>query len=1419
MNLARNIAKPFGRAFAFLSRGVRRVWMAVRTEGTRFLPLPPRRFRRYLTTLILLSILAAGGGWLVQTLGLERGEEAWSVRDVARSAQDRLTAIAAALDTTRNWLADDPAIGEALASGSTAKLFTILNDRSNEFASRLSDSTLHIPAAEGTQSANRGYAIYSGEGKLLAWNSPLAATFGLDTVLSGPTLLASREQAVLLENGPIYAYLLSIRKLVSKDGRLEAYIAIKQQIATKEPLANAPATNFLDDLPARALRAVTLSYGGRAGIAHSDARWIRQDLLADPSDPTSFIGTLSISHTEQAQASIGYRIFHDVWTFGFSLAIFSALVWLLVAIAEVPREVKPIGVGLMYSMLALAALFIARALIAQLGALPKFFGPEYRNASDFFADWSFGIAANPLELFITSVFATAAAVMLWIVWMPRERLVRDESRERHIEKRSGDHPMLLLALAISSVVIWQLLVDGLSLTVEAIVRSDSLRYLTVQQVLPSPGTLMMLLSFLGIGVAYLFIGVLVLTFGLRATIHLTLRHLPSGRRIFIGSFCSMLLLGIAVLLFDYYAFSETSLLIRASLATLTFFISVSIIVIDSMVRSPMEAGPSFLYKLPRSSRSILFILAVSAMVMSPLIADKQLVSDEKMARRIVLENAEVDTPELQQAADHLLQSARENLADWQMSGHDTTALHEKAFLIWFEGMREHPLWNASIDLYDAAGVLESHFATLGASNEINRIRPSLDSVLGQLRRADTSLSAIRILPTFTSSGAPTIIGGISVLDTTHSVPPAAAPNRPLFVTVSLWSELPALISTRSRISILPGTNPMESDPIANGGFIVAQYQPNMRRLTNSPALDAPAAVPPAIERKLLKSRSVWAATTMHGDRYQTLYYRANARMSSGQASAIVAVSVPEPTFPRTFEFALRLNAVGLLYGILIVIVLLIVRQVEVRRMRFTLHFRDRIFLIVLVIALVPLVVVTNVTRHLLAERAQVEEQDRLSRDATVIKDRMTKSIEQAGPSLNTSNLQSEVDYLSEVIGRDFSVYDAMGHLKASSRPELYESSLLSATLNSTAVREVMFGERSFFTSPIAIGSQVYSVGYQPVTNADGARLLAVLALATMDEQPRIEAEIARTTSFIYGTFAALGLVLLGIGALFAARVASPIMELIRATERVAQGKLTTRVPVTREDEIGDLMRAFNSMTHELERSREIVAQTERELAWKEMARQVAHEIKNPLTPMKLSVQHLEHAHEAKDPNFNTIFRRVIRTMREQIDVLTRIATEFAHFGAMPRRRWGAVDIRTVADSAVVLFDAERSRIRFIIDVPKDLPRVHSDEEELRRAFVNLLRNAVQAIEGWGVIVIRAQSGQGMVNIRVRDTGFGMSEETLKKVFDPNFSTKTSGMGLGLAIVKKTITDMSGTIRVESTPGHGTTFFIDLPERADLGEEE
>ena len=1189
-------------------------------------------------------------------------------------------------------------------------------------------------------------------------------------------------------------------------------------------------------------------------------------------------------------SSIFYKILHAVWSLGFTLAIFTFLLWLLTVVAEMPQTKRPIVTRFLYSLVVLAALAAARIVFAELGGLGLLIASQYQNPSDFASDWGWGIVQNPFELFVTTVFATAAAVMLWIIWMPRERLVRDDSRKKNIEQIVRQESGSLILFVLAAILGAQLLTDVLSVTVESIVNNGGMRYLIVRQVLPSPPMLMMLLSLLGLGITYLFLTSLILTFALRGAIFLLSRKLSLGLRIFGGSLILAVLSALAVQLLGSAGVTDTDFNYRALLAMLTFGISLSIILIDAFVRNPLEHGPSFLYKLPRSSRSILFILAGSAVIISPLVAQKQLRTDRDIAERIVEENARIDTPELETAAAHILSTARERLDEWNLMGRDTANLRQQAFLIWLASLREHPQWNAVVDLYDAQNHLESHFATLGAVAELHRLRGTMDSVLDRVRTADTAANiSLEVVPCFTGSCTPAIVGGLRspgritnyelriTNDSSSQIPPIrnsqfvirnSSPS-PLFVSIALWSDLPAHTVTRSSFDLLTGgppPDPVLTDPLTDGGFIVAQYRSNARRVTNAPSLDVPATVPPFIEQRLQTRPSLWQTTIIGGNRYQTLYFRTGPsaitnyelritnndsnkelrsspiRNSPRIPGSIITVSVPEPTFGRTMEFALRLNAIGLIYGTFIVLVLLIVRQVAGRSfvqtrsgspLRFTLRFRDRIFLIVLLIALLPLVVVTNVTRTLLSERAQVEQQDRLARDASVIKDRISRLIE--SPSSLTPppsgevvksgrDLQNEVDDLAQIVGRDFSVYDAKGLLRASSRPELYESSLLASNLSSNAVQEVILGKRSFFTEPIRIGTQAYEAGYQPLFSVEGAKLVAVISLVTMDEQFRIEAQIARTTSFIYGTFAALGLVLLGIGALFAARVASPIMMLISATERVAQGKLKTSIPVNRDDEIGDLMQAFNAMTHELEKSREIVAQTERELAWKEMARQVAHEIKNPLTPMKLSVQHLEHAHEIKDPNFNSIFRRVIRTMSEQIDVLTRIATEFSRFGAMPRRKWGPVSLRRVAESAVALFDAERSRIRFIVDVPRDLPVVHSDEEELRRTFVNLLRNAVQAIDGWGIIIIRAWMGNGprdhgMVHVRISDTGSGMNEHTLKKAFDPNFSTKTSGMGLGLAIVKKTITDMSGTIRVESTLGHGTTFFIDLPARGPVEEEE
>ncbi|MDP4200457.1 MAG: ATP-binding protein [Bacteroidota bacterium] len=1403
----------------------------------------PRLFVRIVRIVAILSALSWAAWFGLRLGGLDQSQDVWTPGEVASASRSRLGAISAALDTVRDRLAADPAIQHFTVQHSTQELFALLRQRDSVYAAHLPDSALTVSTSEGYRVADHGSAIYSADGRLLAWYTSRSVTFGFDTLLTGEALLANRDRGIFLESEPIYAYLTAVRKLVSHEGVLEGYIETKRLIATKEPVGGPRDATFLGGLRDAPHREVQVHFGGVPGRLRSNAEWTRVDLFADPSDPASFVGNLEIANrvtNDQSDLSIWLNV---LWRLGTTLVLIGCLIWLLVAIAEpteptpndrsgIPRpdgmiEDRPVSARVWFSLIVIGSITLVRILVARLGGLSMLVGAAYRNPADFTSDYGYGIAHNPFELFVTSVFATAAAVMFWIVWMPREPLVRDESKQKYFASLGPRKIIGLIGFMSVAVFASQLLADGVSSTVEAIVMGGPLRYMTVKQVLPAPGMLLMLLSFLGLGVAFLFLTSLLLTFALRSAISLLSRRLSVLTRIIFGSLLLAVLMLGAVFAGDLISLSEISLLYRSSLAALAFIVSLSVITIDALSPDTAQGDSSFLYKLPRSSRSILFILAISTLIMSPLIASKQLEADKLVAERMVRENAEVSTTELAGASARILLAARDRLNDWRQSGRDTAALREYAFLIWLDGAKSHPAWEAAINVTSEAhpSAVISHFATLGAASEMRRIGPILDSEVRLTSARDSgSETTVRIVPCLTSSCAPVAAGVLRYSDTLGGPSQQnASHGTRLLVSVALWSDLPVLVKPASQLQVIAspafgvrGGSSVVSDPMADGSFVIAEYRPNARRITNAPWLDVPSALPLWTVRALRHVTSFWRSIAFGGDRFQTLFYRVP------MSDAIITVSTPEPTFSRTLEFALRLNAIGLIYGAFIVLVLLVARQVATRRIRFTLRFRDRIFLIVLLISLVPLVVVTNVTRTLLSERAQSEEQDRLARDASVIKDRIARVFE--APSSSESgtrnrDLQIEVENLSQIIGRDFSVFDPAGRLRASSRPELYESSLLASTLGSRAIEEVALGERTFFTEPVRLGRETYEVGYQPVTSTTGSKLLAVLSLATMNEAVRIDAQVARTTSFVYGIFAALGLVLLGIGALFAARVASPILELIHATERVARGKLQTSIPVTRDDEIGELMQSFNEMTHELEKSREIVAQTERELAWKEMARQVAHEIKNPLTPMKLSVQHLEHAHEAKDPNFNSIFRRVIRTLREQIDVLTRIATEFSRFGAMPRRKWGPVNLRRVCESAVALFDSERSRIRFIIDVPKNLPLLHSDEDELRRAFVNLLRNAVQAIEGWGIVVIRAAEAEGMIHVKLRDTGFGMSEETLKRAFDPNFSTKTSGMGLGLALVKKTITDMSGSIRVESEPGHGTVFHIDLPARGYIEESE
>jgi len=277
-------------------------------------------------------------------------------------------------------------------------------------------------------------------------------------------------------------------------------------------------------------------------------------------------------------------------------------------------------------------------------------------------------------------------------------------------------------------------------------------------------------------------------------------------------------------------------------------------------------------------------------------------------------------------------------------------------------------------------------------------------------------------------------------------------------------------------------------------------------------------------------------------------------------------------------------------------------------------------------------------------------------------------------------------------------------------------------------------------------------------------------------------------------------------------VTRPLQLLRQKMRQVDIKKHNEPIDLKTDDEVGDLVREYNHMVSELTRSVELLARQERETAWRSMARQVAHEIKNPLTPMKLSVQLMLRAWQEKAPDFEQRLVKVSNTLIHQIETLSNIATEFSTFARMPNEQIEKVEVNTIIKSASALYD-EYKDIEIEVDLDQSRNfNVMADKSRLLRMLNNLIKNAAQAIpkDRKGLVTMSSQQVGDMVLIKVTDNGDGIPEEIRGKLFQPNFTTKTKGMGLGLAMVKNIVEGFGGKIWFDTETGEGTTFFIQLP---------
>lgn len=399
----------------------------------------------------------------------------------------------------------------------------------------------------------------------------------------------------------------------------------------------------------------------------------------------------------------------------------------------------------------------------------------------------------------------------------------------------------------------------------------------------------------------------------------------------------------------------------------------------------------------------------------------------------------------------------------------------------------------------------------------------------------------------------------------------------------------------------------------------------------------------------------------------------------------------------------------------------------------------------------------------------------------------------------SSLFSNKICELNDVHNLDINLFTPDGELIITNNAMLFENGLLQKSVSEEILKHIKEGETRFVqpstdTSDVLL---IYSILYD-----NTGEQLAILNLPYFenDRIPEHDLEFLETLFTLY--------MLLFVGAaLLAYYLSNYITHSLTAIalkmRKTQLGKRNDPIVWKSDDEIGELVDEYNRMMAELESHAIKLAQSERETAWKEMAKQVAHEIKNPLTPMRLSVQMLERKLEVDDPRK---LREFSESMIAQIDALSNIATAFSRFASMPEMKKEKIDIKTfmeriqTAHSGVTLRDN------------RDTGEIEADKDQLTRVLNNLILNAEQAIpaDRSPEIILGYRLEEDTVEIWVQDNGVGIPESRREKVFEPSFTTKTQGMGLGLAMVRNIITGFKGTITFESKEGVGTRFVIRLP---------
>jgi signal transduction histidine kinase len=808
-----------------------------------------------------------------------------------------------------------------------------------------------------------------------------------------------------------------------------------------------------------------------------------------------------------------------------------------------------------------------------------------------------------------------------------------------------------------------------------------------------------------------------------------------------------------------------------------------------------------LHRLSQSARLGVFFVALvaPAVAMYPSLYADATAAKERLVVNDYAPEAASQRDDLQRRLQQTVEQIDQvpSLPEFVLGLNSETPTTDRAFVVWSNTDLARYRLTSAIDLYDAEGRLVSPFALHLPEYATARFRAS---GCGSWEQPFDEISP------FGSSER-------HVLRTSRGICQNGRLVGSIVVRVMLdYQTLPFISSQSPYLESLRANRQAPPEGVSGRDIEFAVYG-----WSRAPIFASGTSVwtlPDDVFQRMVESRDSFWATIDRGNRRFRIYFLTDR-------GGIYALGYPVVTwFGQLVNLAELILLTGVLYLALLAGATLYSLAVSsapasgrvlLREIRSS--FYRKLFLMFVAGAIVPVVILAIATRTYFATQLLAGADEAAARTVTTAQ-RLVEDYAAIQPR-GSGGLAAVDDQIMGLVARaideDANLFER-ARLQATSARDIFASQLLTTRTPAAVYRAILLDRLPTFVGDDAFGALSYRLAAAPV-RAGGRDGIVTVPLT--NRQQEIDQQIDELDRQVLSAIVLFSLLGASLGYWMAERIADPVNRLTRATRRIARGDLDARVAATSSDELRRLVQDFNQMAADLKRQRTELERTQRLEAWADMARQVAHDIKNPLTPIQLSAEHARRINADRGRPLSPVLDDCVNAILTQVTLLRQISAEFSSFASSPTPRPEVTDVAALIQEVVESYRTGLTgRIAIDVHAPPDLPAVTIDRTLFARALTNIIENALHAMPGTGRLTISLRPSSAgarpAVSVEVTDTGVGMGPDDVAKIFEPYFSTKATGTGLGLTIAKRNVELNGGAIEVASQRGTGTTVTITLP---------